>query len=184
MEEGARIELGGGLDVRGWRAGDERALVRHGNDRAVSWFLRERFPFPYTDEHARGWVDFHDGAKPVTQFAIELDGEVIGGAGLELGEEELRFGAELGYWLGRAYWGRGLATRVVNGLLRYAFARLRLVRLHAGVLEGNVASARVLEKCGFSQEGVARRAVYKHGRLWDQWNYALVREGADPLGIG
>jgi RimJ/RimL family protein N-acetyltransferase len=80
----------------------------------------------------------------------------------------------VGYWLGRAHWGRGIATRSLAGLTRHGFERLLLVRLFAGVFAGNDASARVLENCGYVREGIARRAAFKAGRFVDVWQYARV----------
>jgi RimJ/RimL family protein N-acetyltransferase len=138
--------------------------------------LRDRFPFPYTLADAKGWVAFNQDVRPVSNFAIDLRGEPVGGAGYVFGEDVLRFNAEVGYWLGRAHWGKGLATRALAALTRHGFERLGLHRLHASVFEGNDASARVLCKCGYAREGVARRAAFKHGRFVDVWEFARLRD--------
>ncbi len=174
------IELGEGLRLRGWQSGDERSLVENANDPEVARFLRDRFPHPYTMEDATGWVAFNQDVVPVSNFAIEVDGVAVGGAGFEFGDDVYRFGAEVGYWLGRAYWGRGIATRALAGLTRHGFERLLLVRLFAGVFAGNEASARVLENCGYVREGIARSAAFKAGRFVDVLQYARVRSDPYP----
>ena len=85
------------------------------------------------------------GADPVTQFAVEVEGEAAGGVGVFLQEDVSRFTAEIGYWLGEAHWGRGIMTAVVRRFTDYAFATWDLNRLYANVFAWNEASARVLE---------------------------------------
>lgn len=87
-----------------------------------------------------------------------------------------RRSAEIGYWLGEPFWGRGIATAAVIAVTGYAFTRHDLVRLHAGVFEWNPASARVLEKAGYSLEGRLRKSVTKNGETIDQLLYATIRE--------
>jgi RimJ/RimL family protein N-acetyltransferase len=170
------IEVGLGARLRAFRAGDERSLVRAANDETVAKYLRDRFPHPYTWQDAVGWVAFNRDLRPVCNFAIELDGDVIGGAGFVFGDDVHRFSAEVGYWLGRAHWGKGLATAALTALTRHGFERHGMVRLFAGVFEGNAASMRVLEKCGYALEGVSKRSALKGGRFLDVYNYGIVRE--------
>ena len=94
--------------IRSWRAGDEPSLARHADNRKIWLNVRDRFPHPYTLADAESWLAKVTAAEPETQFAIEVDGEAAGGVGLFLQEDVSRFSAEIGYWLGEAYWGRGL----------------------------------------------------------------------------
>lgn len=176
---GAEIELVSGAKLRPFRAGDERSLVAAANDEAVARYLRDRFPHPYTMEDARSWVTFNEGLLPVSNFAIDVGGAVVGGAGFVFGDDVYRFSAEVGYWLGRAHWGKGIASSALAALTRLGFERHRMVRLFAGVFEGNTASMRVLEKCGYRHEGVAKKHAFKNGRFIDVHNYAIVREDLD-----
>jgi RimJ/RimL family protein N-acetyltransferase len=86
-----------------------------------------------------------------------------------------RRSAELGYFVGRQHWGRGLATAAVRAVTDYAFAHFDLCRLYAVVYEPNLASARVVEKAGFVLEGRLRKAITKDGHTFDALLYALVR---------
>ena len=95
--------------------GDEPALVRHADNRKIWLNVRDRFPHPYTPADAEAWVARAAAATPETQFAIEVEGEAVGGVGLFLQADVERYSAEIGYWLGEALWGRGLATAVVRG---------------------------------------------------------------------
>ncbi len=162
--------------LRPWRDGDEDPLVRHANNRKVWINLRDRFPHPYTLADARAWIALTRHLPADTQFAIEVDGEAAGGIGLDLGQDVHRRSAEIGYWLGEAFWGRGLATEALCALTEFGFVRFDLCRIFACVFEWNPASARVLEKAGYRLEGRLRRSVIKAGRTIDQLIYAVVRE--------
>lgn len=162
--------------VRAWRWEDEPSLARHADDREVSRRLRDSFPHPYTREDARRFIGFARGQEPRTTFAIAVDGEAVGGIGLRLGQEVERRSAEIGYWLGRAFWGRGIATAAVRGLTGFAFEAFGLTRVFAVPFENNPASMRVLEKCGYLREGVMRRSVVKDGVVMDQILYAITDE--------
>ena len=170
-----RIALPSG-ELRPWRDGDQPSLVRHANNPRVAATLTDRFPHPYTAEGADQWIALNEGREPATQLAIVVDGAAVGGIGVDLGSDVFRRSAEIGYWLGEAYWGRGIATDALRAMTQYALARFDLCRLSAGVFEGNAASARVLEKAGYVLEGRLRRSVCKNGRVLDQLLYAFVVE--------
>ena len=121
---------------------------------------------------------------PPLNFAIEDDGQAVGGIGLIPGTDVDRVSAEVGYWLGRAVWGRGLATRAVRSLTAWTFATFDVTRLFATPFSFNPASARVLEKAGWRREGVLRNAVVKEGRVADLLVYAITREEARELPSG
>jgi [ribosomal protein S5]-alanine N-acetyltransferase len=167
--------------VRSWRAGDEDSLARHANDRGVWLNLRDRFPHPYTPHDAEQWVRFAPSQIPETAFAIDLGGEAVGGIGVLLHQDIERCSAEIGYWLGRQFWGRGLATAAVRGLTAHAFGTYGLTRVYALPFADNAASLRVLEKAGYRLEGRLRRSAVKDGVVKDQAVYAVTDE---DLGLG
>jgi RimJ/RimL family protein N-acetyltransferase len=127
-------------------------------------------------EDALWWIEFANSEKPVSNFAIEVDGAAVGAIGLLLRDDVYRLSAEIGYWLGEEFWGRGIASRAVAALSDYAFASFGLCRLYAEVFEWNPASMRVLEKAGYQFEGRLRKGVIKDGQVIDACLYALVRE--------
>ncbi|HUR95299.1 MAG TPA: GNAT family N-acetyltransferase [Gemmatimonadales bacterium] len=165
-----------GCRIRSWRPGDEPSLSRHASSRKIWLNVRDRFPHPYTLAAAESWVAHAAAADPETQFAIEVDGEAAGGIGLFLQEDVSRFTAEIGYWLGEAYWGRGLATAVVRRFTDYAFDTFDLNRIYGNIFDWNEASVRVLEKAGYEFEGRHRRAAVKDGQVVDNLLYAVVRD--------
>jgi len=160
--------------IRDWQPADKPALVRLANDRAVWRNLTHLFPHPYTDASADEWFAILAGLREVTYWAIEVDGALAGGIGLELGEGVHVRRARLGYWLGQPFWGRGIATAAVRAVTAFALPAWSLCRIEAAVFAWNPASARVLEKAGFTREGVLRRSVFKDGQVIDSILYALV----------
>jgi RimJ/RimL family protein N-acetyltransferase len=104
-----------------------------------------------------------------------VEGEAAGTVTLVPGDDIARHTAEIGYWLGRRFWGRGVATDAVRAAARYGFAQLGMHRVFALPFAHNAASARVLEKAGYQLEGRTRRSAVKDGVVLDQWLYAAVR---------
>lgn len=169
---------GEGFVLRPWTLDDRESLLRHANDEGVSRGLSDRFPFPYTVNDANNFLS-HPVEAPSVVLAIEIDGEAVGGIGLRPGEDTLRIGGQLGYWLGRRYWGMGIMSRIVPRWCEYVFASYGFERLQATVLSNNPASARVLEKSGFVREGTLRRAAIKRNEVFDLWMYAMLRPQPD-----
>lgn len=162
--------------LRAWRPGDETLLTLQANNRNVWINLRDRFPHPYTLADAEEWIRQSRGIRPQTQFAIVIDGAAVGGIGLERRSDVFRRSAEVGYWLGEPFWGRGIMTEAVRAVTEYAFENFDLCRIEAGVFEWNSASMRVLEKAGYICEARLRKSITKEGRTIDQFLYAMVRE--------
>ena len=171
----------GDVVVREWREDDAEPLAQQANDRAVWIRLRDAFPHPYGIADGRAFVALARAqAKLPRLFAIQSAGRVAGGIGYYVGKDVERIGAEVGYWLGREFWGRGIATRALRMVAQYAFeAEPDLQRLFAVPFADNVASARVLEKAGFVFEGTLQRSAIKDGCVQDQWMYARLRAGEE-----
>jgi len=169
------LDLGPAV-LRPWRAEDAAVIVAYANDREVWINLRDAFPHPYTLADAEAYVRRMIAQTKPTGFAIEVDGQAVGSVGFKLGEDVERTGAEIGYWLGQPFWGRGIMTAVVAAASRWAIEAHDLTRIFAVPFAWNVASARVLEKAGFILEGRLRRSVIKDRTIVDQLLYAWVPE--------
>jgi RimJ/RimL family protein N-acetyltransferase len=160
--------------LRPWHGEDLEALVRHANNRLISYCLRDRFPFPYTREHAKEWLAYADSLEPGFEFAIEVEGEAVGGIGMLPGCDVSRYSAEVGYWLGQSHWGHGIATEALTLFTQYAFRQHGMLRLQALPFADNAASLRVLEKADYRLEGRLRWAAVKEGTPRDQLLYATL----------
>lgn len=160
--------------VRSFRASDAESLARHADNRKVWINLRDRFPHPYTLDDARAFLSAVIGRTPETSFAIEVGDEAVGGIGFTLREDVERVSAEIGYWVGEAHWGRGIATEALVAMTDHAIGAHGLTRVYAPTFEWNHASQRVLEKAGYVLECRQRRSAIKDGRVLDQLVYAFV----------
>lgn len=165
----------GDVLLRRYAPDDRDGLVRLADDPAVAEYLADRFPHPYTAADAEAWIELAGSETRLCNFAVEWRGSLVGGAGLEPLPDMHSGTAEIGYWLGRPYWGRGIAARAVESLAAYAFGELLFIRLQALVFAENAASMRVLEKNGFVREGVLRKHIRKNGVIHDAVLYARLR---------
>lgn len=163
-----------GACLRPWRLSDAAALTRHANDRGIWQNLRDTFPHPYTAADAAYYLALVANSPSDLHLAFEVDGEAVGSIGVFFKDDVHRRSAEVGYWLSRAHWGRGLATAAVRSVAAYVFAHFDICRLYAIPFETNPASARVLEKAGFELEATMRKSVVKDGQMLDSRLYALV----------
>lgn len=160
--------------VRSYREEDAPSLAAHADNRRVWINLRDAFPHPYTLADARAFIEAALRRKPETYLAIAVDGAAVGGIGYTLHEDVERVGAEIGYWLGEPFWGRGITTEALAAVTAHAIRTHHLTRVWAVPYEWNAPSFRVLEKCGFVCEGRMRRSAIKDGRVIDQLLYAYV----------
>jgi RimJ/RimL family protein N-acetyltransferase len=149
-------------------------VARLADDPRVSANLRDIFPSPYTLADADAWLA-RAGEIDLGAFAIEAGGVLVGGCGAHRRGDVHRYTAEVGYWLGVEHWGRGIATEALTKLTAWCFESTDVQRLEACVFDWNPASGRVLEKAGYTFEGMQRRAVYKRGRFGDLAIWAKLR---------
>ena len=157
-------------------ASDAQSLARYANNSEVARNLRDRFPHPYKQSDADEYIA-HVAKRPIqTSFGIVVDNEAIGSITLMLGDDIARRSAEIGYWIGQPFWGRGIATEAVRATTQYAFDMLDLVRVFAVPFATTTGSLRVLEKAGYVREGLIRQSAIKNDVLLDQWMYAAYQD--------
>lgn len=161
-------------EVRSWRTEDLDSLVVHANNRSVWINLRDRFPHPYTRSDGRRFLRAARKMEPESFFAIAVGDASVGGIGFVLQGDVERVSAEVGYWLGEPFWGRGIATEALAAVTRYAIEQHQLTRMFALPFAYNAASCRVLEKAGYTLEARLRRSAIKDGVIVDQCQYAHI----------
>jgi len=162
------------LKLRPYTEGDIAELIGLIGRREVA-ATTGRIPHPYTEKDARRFVADAQGDDEV-RLAVTLrsDGRMIGGIGLRLFEPHQH--AELGYWLGVPYWGKGFATEAAREMLRYGFETLRLHRIFATHFIHNPVSGRILMKLGMRHEGCQRQHIRKWDQFVDLELYGLLRQ--------
>lgn len=151
------------------------------NNPLIAQNLRDVFPSPYSIENAIQFLELDKQALLGHVFGVYLDQEFTGIARVVQQGDVYRNNAEIGYWLGQPFWGKGLATATVKLLLEYAFDQLKLYRVFAGVFEHNKASMKVLEKNGFVLEAIQKSAVIKNGKTIDDYVYRILRPDWEKL---
>lgn len=163
--------------IRSFRPGDATSITKHIGSYSVARNL-SAVPHPYSLQHAEEWIATASNRTPQTNFAITVDDQVVGGIGVEIGDPSrlavCDHCAEIGYWLGESFWGRGIMSEAVVAITEWAFTELRVVRLHAAVYARNPASARVLEKAGYGFEGRLRARYFRDDEFIDGLLYAKV----------
>jgi len=162
--------------VRSWRPSDVDSLVRYANNRNIWLNLRDAFPHPYGKRDGRDFIRAALQRQPDTSFAIEVGGEAVGGIGFVLRPDVERVSAEIGYWLGEPFWGRGIVSEALPVVTKHAIEAHGLSRVYALPFATNVASCRVLERAGYVLEARLRRSAIKDGRIVDQMQYAFIRD--------
>ena len=163
--------------LRPFKKGDEASLAKHINDKTIAHNTL-RIPYPYTAKDARWWISHNlevakQKKKTELNFAITINGEVVGSIGFDPIEGHR---AEIGYWLGKKYWGQGIMTDAIKLMVKYGFSKLELKRIYADVFPFNKASAKVLQKAGFQYEGKLRKNVKKGNKFLDSLLFAIVKQ--------
>ena len=166
------------LTLRPFRPDDAPDVRRLAGDPAVA-AKTLNIPHPYDEGVAETWIAGHqeayDAGRLVSLAVTRTeDGALLGAVSLELTPEHVR--GELGYWIGRAHWGRGYATEAAEALMRFGFEMLRLVRVTAHIMSSNPASGRVLLKIGMAREGRLPRHVRKNGVFEDVELFGRLRD--------
>jgi len=165
------------IKLRKWEISDVDNLVRYADNYAISDYLTNKFPHPYTRENGLRFIEFANAHDQSIVFAITYDGGAIGGIGVHGQDDVYEKNAELGYWVAEPFWGQGIATRVIPQIIEKAFQQLEIERIYARPFGSNIGSQRVLEKCGFVKEAHIPRSFYKNGRYEDELIYAVRRYG-------
>jgi RimJ/RimL family protein N-acetyltransferase len=166
------------INLHLWRADEIDRLVLLANNPKIARYLRDHFPHPYTHEAGAAWIARTHQDQPQRVFAIEYEGEPVGSIGIHPKTDIARKNAELGYWLGEPYWGRGIMTEAIRQIVDYGFQTFDLTRIFAIPFGDNIGSQKALEKAGFVLEAQFEKTLYKNGEFKDEWVYAVRSEGA------
>jgi ribosomal-protein-alanine N-acetyltransferase len=166
---------GSQFTLRTWRAADAPSLQKHANNPKVVACLLDRFPTPYTLADAEFFINLNLHQDPVTNFAIEINGEVAGVIGLDFRADVYSKSPLIGYWLSEQYWGRGIIPEAVKLVTDYGFKNLDIICIMAFVFSTNPKSMRVLEKAGYTQQAVLKQSVIKNGKVLDEHVYVAYK---------
>jgi RimJ/RimL family protein N-acetyltransferase len=154
------------ISLRQFQTSDAELLVSYLNTPEVTQYITASIPTPYTNTDALWWIEHADQNEYIQ--AIEYKGKFVGCISATVGHFEYANSAELGYWIGKAFWNLGITTEAVKQLVELLFSTNKLNRLFVSVVAKNIASIRVLEKNGFVCEGTLKHASHKNGQYFDE----------------
>ncbi|WP_438422552.1 GNAT family N-acetyltransferase [Aquimarina macrocephali] len=164
------------IKIRELEESDKSQMAKLAKNSNISNNLRDYFPNPYDEKDAKSFIEMTIQQDPAVSFGIEFRGELCGVISLMLQNDIYRKSAEIGYWLGEPYWGKGITTKAVDQITEYGFEKLNLIRIYAGIIEYNTTSMRVLEKSGFKKEGIFQKAIIKNDKIWDEHRYYILNK--------
>lgn len=161
------------LRAYAWEMAED--LVAAANNPRIPVYMGDMFATPYTLDAAHEWIAMADTLAPATQYAVFVDGRLVGGAGGFPLKAENTGVIEIGWWLTPDMWGRGITSAAVKSVIDEFFDMRGAMRLWAPIMQPNAASGRVARKVGLVLEGVAPDAYLKAGVRYDQLNYGMTR---------
>lgn len=163
--------------IREWRIEDKSDLAVMLNNKNILNNLRDGLPYPYTEKDAEEYITAMLSADKTKTFAfaIVVNNVVIGSIGVFRCDNIHSRTAEMGYYIGEPYWGKGFGTSAVKQTCKYIFEHTDIIRIFAEPFAYNTASCRILEKSGFQLEGILHSNAVKNGIVLDMKMYALIK---------
>ena len=161
------------ITLRPWHLNDLENLVALANNKNIAQYMADVFPHPYTTEKGKTFIDFATSNPNSKIFAIIINEKPVGSIGLHIQTDILKKNAEIGYWLGEEYWGKGIIKHAINQMVDYGFKNLDIVRIFARIYGTNIPSQKVIEKANFVLEGKFEKTIYKNNEFLDELIYAI-----------
>lgn len=161
------------ITLRPWHLDDLTDLVALANNKNIAQYMADVFPYPYTLENGKIFIDFATSKSNSTIFAITLNNQIVGSIGLHVQADILKKNAEIGYWLAEEYWGKGIMNQAINQMVNYGFDNLDIVRIFARIYGTNKPSQKVIEKTNFKLEAKFEKTIFKNNEFLDELIYAI-----------
>jgi ribosomal-protein-alanine N-acetyltransferase len=162
--------------LREYGESDLERLLMLANNRNVSRYLVYTFPYPYTTDDAAWWIGTGSKQNGAITRVIEYQGQFVGSVGITPQSGWRDHLGEIGYWVAEDSWGKGIATAALRQMTDYGFSNRNFRKLFAPVLAPNIASMRVLEKCGYHREAILKDEVQKGGTYFDTHHFVRHRD--------
>ena len=164
------------FSLRPWDIEDVESLVKYANNPLIAKNLTNKFPYPYAESDGRWFINFATQDKPIHIFAIDMEGEAVGGIGIHPQDDVYCKNAELGYWLAQPFWGQGIVSQAIKQIIDIAFTLFDIERIYARPFGTNIASQRVLEKNHFILEVKFEKTFFKNNEMLDEYVYGFRRK--------
>lgn len=157
--------------LRPWTYNDIDTAYQNADNLDIYKFMADGFP--NSIDKWKSFIDFTLKNDSILYLAIDINRQAVGGVGITPQKDIGRKNAELGYWLGKDYWGQGVMTNVIKDIVSLAFDKFAINRIYAKPFETNIASHKVLEKAGFVLEARFKKTIIKNEELLDELFYAI-----------
>ncbi len=162
------------IKLRDFAEKDIDPIVSGLNNFKVVQYLSSRIPYPHTREDAKWWVE--TGCRELgLNYAIDVGGQFVGVIGVNYGEYEYQFSSRIGYWIIEEHWGKGIGTEALEKMTEQVFSVSEITRIWAPVFSLNLASMRVLERCGYQLECIHHNSANKNGEFLDEHIFVKFR---------
>jgi ribosomal-protein-alanine N-acetyltransferase len=163
------------FELRKWNESDAESFFKYSSNSKIKENMRNSFPT--TLEDCKTTVKSFSSNDETNQCcrAIVVNGEAAGSIALFLKDDVYCKSAEIAYWLGEPFWGRGIMSKAIKQLCQTAFKQYDIVRIFAEPYAHNTGSRKAIEKAGFVLEGIMKKSVYKNGKFYDSCIYALLK---------
>lgn len=164
------------INLRKLKKLDAPAICQNAKDFDIARYTT--LPHPYKLKNAKEFIKMtHQKIRKKKAFELGIElketKEIIGMMSL-MNIDYNNKNAEIGYWLGKKYWGKKIMKEAIKLILNFGFKKLRLVRIYARVMHPNISSAKLLEKSGFQYEGRMRKAILRKGKWMDELRYSIL----------
>lgn len=181
-DDGVTVLKSKRLLFRPFSLDDAHDIQRLANDWEVATTVPS-IPHPYPDGVAESWVNYLNQAREKgTEIGFAIvqvsDNVLVGSISLMVNKAHRK--CEIGYWLGRNFWGNGYATEACWRIIDFGFTELELNKIFAPVMTRNKASIRVLEKAGMKYEGTAVQRLLIRGVFEDIVTYGIIKTDYVP----
>lgn len=162
------------VNLRKLSIDDKVILSKLANNKKIWNNMRDIFPHPYTLDDAKNFINIFSKEDLQLTFAIEFNKKFVGIISFIHQIDIYRKSAEIGFWIGEEFWGKGIATTSIKKMIDYAEISLDINRIFARVFAHNIGSMRALKKNGFIEEGISIDSIYKNGTFFNSHNFYLL----------
>jgi len=164
------------ITLRKLKKSDAPSIYQNAKDFEIARYTT--LPHPYRLKNAEDFIKMtHQKIRKKKAFELGIElkesKEIIGMMSLMDIDYDNK-NAEIGYWLGKKYWGKGIMKEAIKLILNFGFKKLNLVRIYARVMHPNIASAKLLERSGFKYEGRMRKTTLRRGKWMDDLRYSIL----------
>ncbi len=170
------------LLFRTYEEKDAERLMAIADNKNIAWNMTDAFPYPCTLEKVRECIkDLSSLEKRDKNFVIIFEGEIVGCIGFRL-KDGFREGSASGEcWIGEDYWGKGIGTEGWDALVDYIFGDFDVRKISVGTFSWNIASIKILDKCGFTEEGCIESELVRFGKVCNECRYGLLKSEWEVL---